>query len=159
MTHSNLFRLLPLLLLVAPMAINAEDTSKKNPTLEEMTPAEFKEALKKSHAEIEARLGTAGSPVRKTRGYADEDDSLADKRAYLISASGQIDILDHKIEALESMGDKNWGYAQKDASKLRDIQYEARQQLVRIKSNNNPNAWKTEKQTLDSLLRQASQYN
>lgn len=160
MRYLNGMKMLPIILFLLSAPSHAEDTPKKSPRLEEMTAAELKEALKKSHAEMESRLGLSdsnfGLPEKKT-GSSGKISSLAEKRAYESSAQSRINILNYKIQTLENSQRDNWGYSQMDAYKLRDIQAKAEEQLMRIKSDNT-DGWKTNKNALDSLLRRASDF-
>ena len=162
MKYFSLFKMLPVLFFSTSPLLYADTETKKSPSLEEMTPAELKEALKKSHAEIESRLGSSSEGAKKTPSEGDADlkrkaSSLSEKRAYETSVQSRIDMLSYKIQSLENQGNKNWGYSQKDAYKLKEIQSEAREQLNKIKSDN-ADGWKANKQALDSLLRDASNY-
>ncbi len=162
MSTSHQIKILLILFLLAPAALHAEDAPKKQPRLEDMSAAELKEALKKSHAEIESRLGSSGNTENNqetgnTTHSKPTLTSMSEKRAYESSAQSQINALDLKIQSLEDVGDRNWGYAQRDAYKVRDIQAKAREELFKIKSDNT-DGWKSNKQTLDSLLRSASNY-
>lgn len=140
----------------AILPLHAEEPQQKAKKLEEMSAAEFKEALKKSHNEISSRLGD-GSASAETGTSTDKISSLSEKRAYETSAQSRIDMLSHKIRSLDNHYYDNWGYAQKDAAKLRDIQLKARDHLNKIRSDNT-DSWKVNKQALDNLLRQTSDY-
>lgn len=160
MKHSCLFKMLPLIFLITPAILRADDVPQKIPTLEEMSPTQFKEALKKAHAEIEARLGTSNiaESLPEVRAYTkDKAASLAEKRAYETSAQSRINRLDDKIHALENPYKDNFGYAEKDAVRLRAIQSRAQDQLNKIKVTN-ADSWKANKNALDSLLRQTLDY-
>lgn len=160
MNYSNFLKILPITFLMMPAGLHADAEPKKSPTLEEMSAAELKEALKKSHAEIESRLGSRrpekasgeSEPVRKK-----ELSSLPEKRTYESSAQRQIDALDYKIQALEHSINKDRGAALDDAYRLRSIKSKARDQLAKIKADNS-DGWRTGKQVLDSLLRDAARY-
>lgn len=145
-----------LLLFIVPAIVGAEELPKKAKKLEEMSAAEFKEALKKSHAEISSRLGDSGA-LTETGTPAEKISSLSEKRAYETSAQSRIDMLSHKIRSLDNHYYDNWGYAQKDAAKLRDIQSKARDHLNKIRADNT-DSWKVNKQALENLLRQTSDY-
>ena len=148
------------MLFMLSTTISAENAPKRNPALEEMSAAELKEALKKSHAEIESRLGPGGSePESFDTAYSSTKkiSSLSEKRAYEASAQSRINLLSYKIQTLETSQRDNWGYSKKDARKIRDIQFKASEQLMKIRSNNTE-GWKANKQALDSLLRQTSDF-
>ena len=151
-----------ILFLAAPL-VHAETPPKKEKLpqrhvkLEDMSAAEFKEALKKSHAESVSRFGDGGSiQENDSDGYADEDSDSSEKQAYENSAQNKIDRLDNKISSLESRTN-NLGYAQKDAAKLKDIQMRARQELTKLRTNRT-DSWKTNKAAMESLFRQADTY-
>ncbi len=145
-----------LLLFIVPAIVGAEELPKKAKKLEEMSPAEFREALKKSHEEISSRLGGSGT-LAESGTSTEKISSLSEKRAYETSAQSRIDMLSHKIRSLENHYYDNWGYAQKDAAKLRDIQSKARDHLNKIRADNT-DSWKVNKQALENLLRQTSDY-
>ncbi len=158
MKYPGLLKLFPLIFLLAPATLHAETDSAKNHSLEEMSPEEFRAALKKSHSEIEARLGSSGTEETTTESDSaakGKTTSLSEKRAYETSAQSRIDLLGYKIQTLESRHKDNWGYSESDADKLRNIKSKAQDQLIKIKSDNTE-GWKTNKQALDSLLREAS---
>ncbi len=134
----------------------AEEIPKQVKRLEDMSAAEFKEILKKSHAESAARLG--GNLSLSESGLATgKTSSLSEKRAYETSAQSRIDMLSHKIRSLENHYYDNWGYAQKDAAKLREIQMKARDHLMKIRMDDTE-SWRTHKSALESLLRQTTDY-
>ena len=165
MKYSSLFKMLPVIFLLAPAVLRAEtaDTSlnvpKKNPSLEEMSADELRAALKKSHSEIESRLGS-GMPDKSYDADGTEirnQPSHADKHAYEASVQSQLDILDYKIQSLENNRNKDRSSAASDAYKLKDIKTKIQELLFKIKSDNTE-SWQASKQTLDNLLRQVSYY-
>jgi len=163
MKHTCWLKVLSVIFLMTPVTLHAETNSKKNPKLEDMSAAELKAALKKSHSEIESRLGSSADAeksdaLENSPRSKETASSLSEKRIYESSAQSQINALDYKIKKFENAGNKNWGYAQKDAQTLISLQSKAREQLIKIRSNNT-SGWKTNKQILDSLLRSASNYN
>ncbi len=150
--------ILPVFLGMSAAALHAETTPSKSPSLEEMSAAELKEALKQSHSEIESRLGSGGSQQdlpEQGLSAQEKTSSLSEKRSYETSAQSQIDLLNYKIQTLEFARNKNRAYAMADAYKLKSIQTKAREQLIKIRADNT-NGWKTNKQMLDSLLRDAA---
>lgn len=154
-------KILMVILSISSNTLFADEPTKKIRTLEEMSPEEFKAALKQSHSEIESRLGSSSEAElvlsKNTAPPKDKLFSLSEKRSYETSVQSRINLLDYKIRKLESAGNKNWGYSRNDAAKIRSIQSEARDQLIRIQSDNTA-GWKTNKQILESLLREASRY-
>lgn len=160
MRYFHICKIMFLLSFIGITTVHAEDTIKRNPTLEEMSAAELKEALKKSHAEIESRLGSSGPASQfeeASTASKEKISSLSEKRAYESSAQSRINLLSYKIQTLETSQRDNWGYNQMDARKIRDIQSRASEQLIKIRSNNTE-GWKTNKQALDSLLRQVADF-
>lgn len=159
MNYSNWLKFLPILLLILSPSLHSETESKQSPRLEEMSTAELREALKKSHAELETRLGSNSTSL------SSEDDtvetqkasSLSSKRAYETSAQSQIDMLNYKIQTLEFAGNKDRATAMSDAYKLRDIKAKAQEQLRKIRVDNTE-GWKTNKRILDGFLRDAANY-
>ena len=105
MKYFSFFKMLPVLFFATSPLLYADTETKKSPSLEEMTPAELKEALKKSHAEIESRLGSSSEGAKKTPSEGDADlkrkaSSLSEKRAYETSVQSRIDMLSYKIQSL-----------------------------------------------------------
>jgi len=140
----------------AILPLHAEEPQNKAKKLEEMSAEEFKAVLKKSHAESASRLGGSGT-LTETDDASKKAASLSEKRAYETSAQSRIDMLSHKIRSLDNHYYDNWGYAQKDAAKLREIQYKARDYLMKIRLDNTE-SWKVHKNALEGLLRQTSDY-
>lgn len=145
-----------LFLTSAEPALRAEETPKRHPTLEEMSPEQFRAALKKSHAEIQSRLGDNGMS-ESSADAKNKTSSLSEKNAYITSAQSRIDMLNYKIDSLQNHYYDNWGYAQKDAAKLRSIQSRAREELNKIRRIGN-DGWKNNRRALEGILREASTY-
>jgi len=140
----------------ATLPLHAEEPQNKAKKLEDMSAEEFRAVLQQSNAESAARLGVSNSPT-ETNDSSKKAASLSEKRAYETSAQSRIDLLNHKIRALDNHYYDNWGYAQKDAAKLREIQYKARDYLMKIRLDNSE-SWKVHKNALESLLRQSANY-
>lgn len=121
-----------------------------------MSVEEFRAALKKSHEEIESRLGSSGG-MDSAANDKEEASSLSERNAYITSAQSRIDMLNYKIDSLQNHYYDNWGYAQRDASKLRSIQSRAREELNKIRRINN-DGWKNNRRALEGILREASTY-
>ncbi|HCM42689.1 MAG TPA: hypothetical protein DIS66_05200 [Candidatus Omnitrophica bacterium] len=155
--HFHWFLIFMVVFGAVPIALGAEEnTPKKAKKLEEMSAEEFRAVLKQSHAESASRLGGSGA-LSETDDSSKKSSSLSEKRAYETSAQSRIDLLSHKIRSLDNHYHDNWGYAQKDAAKLREIQYKARDYLMKIRLDNSE-SWKVHKNALESLLRQTSDY-